>query len=50
MTINPEIFLSVLAALSVYGLSKNVIALVLGRLWGKQVQGATNQVVGRKAA
>ena len=50
MTINPEIFWSVLAALFAYGLSKHVVGIVLGYLWTKQPQAATNHQVGRKAA
>lgn len=49
MTINPEIFYSVLAALFAYGLSKHVVGVVLGRLWG-QPRAATNHLAGRKAA
>lgn len=49
MTINPEIFWSVLAALFVYSLSKHVIGVVLGRLWGKQPQAATSHQEGRKS-
>lgn len=50
MTINPEIFWSVLAALFAYGLSKHVLGVALGRLWSKQPQAATNHLAGRKAA
>lgn len=50
MTINPEIFWSVLAALFAYGLSKHVIGVVVGLLWGKQPRAATNHQAGRKAA
>ncbi|RMR16821.1 hypothetical protein ALP90_200029 [Pseudomonas amygdali pv. ulmi] len=49
MTINLEIFCSVLAALFAYSLIKRVIGVVLGRLWG-QPQVAASHPVGRKAA
>lgn len=49
MTINPEIFFSVLAALFAYGLSKHLLVVVLGHLWGKQPVAATNHQVGRSA-
>lgn len=48
MTINPEIFWSVLAALFAYGISKHVIGVVFGQLWGKQPQAATNHQTARK--
>ncbi len=34
MTINPEIFWSVLAALAAYGISKHVVVVGLGQIWG----------------
>ncbi|NWD57166.1 hypothetical protein HX878_20760 [Pseudomonas veronii] len=48
MTINPEIFWSVLAALVAYGISKHVFGVAWGQLWGKQPQAATNHQAGRK--
>lgn len=49
MTINLEIFCSVLAALFAYSLIKHVIGVVLGRLWGQPLVAASHPV-GRKAA
>lgn len=46
MTINPEIFWSVLAALIAYGISKHVLAVALGQLCGKRPQAATNNLTG----
>ncbi|WP_178129921.1 hypothetical protein [Pseudomonas sp. MWU12-2323] len=48
MTINPEIFWSVLAALFAYGLSNHVIGVVLGRITG-QPRVATNHLSGGRA-
>ncbi len=46
MTINPEIFWSVLATLIAYGISKHVLAVALGQLCGKRPQAATNNLTG----
>lgn len=47
MTINPEIFWSVLTALFAYGISKHVLGVVLGRLWTVQPKAAINPRTGR---
>lgn len=46
MTINPEIFCSVLAALFVYGMSKHVVGVAMGQLWGKRPQAAPSHLTG----
>jgi hypothetical protein len=50
MTINPEIFWSVLTALFAYGISKHLLGVVLGQLFGKQSVAATNHQTGRSSA
>lgn len=42
MMINPEIFFSVLAALCVYGLGKQVLSVVLGQLLGGRVKASSS--------
>lgn len=46
MTINPEIFCSVLAALFVYGMSKHVVGVAMVQLWGKRPQAAPSHLTG----
>lgn len=44
MTINPEIFWSMLAALCVYGIGKHLLCVALGQLLGGRAKGAISHM------